>query len=189
MCLRPAQILTALFFASVLFSCAPPSGLKGVWKAAREECTLKDKDGFFKSSFTDKNKYTLEFAGTGDVVRLTYPGLDISARRFVNQEQSAGQEKLECDVVFTGKYSYSVTGSLQFDFVDDKTGAVKAGKGDNCDTDSKVVFENKLPAHSPYKKDPAVSVKSVGEKELHLDFPGSAKCQGEVITTVFLRNK
>ncbi|MDE0119954.1 MAG: hypothetical protein OXM55_08120 [Bdellovibrionales bacterium] len=184
---RKNQIIGLIFLGFLLFSCNPPEGLIGSWEADRQECLYKENEAFFKNSFTEEQKYILEFKEADQKVHLIYPDRDISANVFINQQQRKNKKAVECDVLFVGSYSYnSVSDSLHFDFANDETGAYEAAKGAKCETDLQIKFKN-LPADSHYKGDPSVKVKQVGAKELHLAFPGFSKCEGEEMNFIFNR--
>ena len=170
----------------LLLSCSPPEGLVGAWEAGHQECLYKDNEAFFKDSFTEKNEYILEFKENNQV-NLIYPEMDISANVFIDQQQKKDKRTFKCDALFIGSYSYnSLSGSLQFDFANDETGAYQTTKGAKCETDLKIEFKS-LPTHSHYKEDPSVKVKQVGAKELHLAFSGFSKCKSEEMIFVFNR--
>ncbi len=175
-----------LFSFFLLTACSAPGGLLGVWELDRQECFFKDNVGIFKDFFQEENKYTLEFKSNNQVV-LIYPDRDVSANLFINQVQQEKKETLKCDVLFMGTYSYgSLTGSLDFNFAHDETGAYQTRKGDNCDTNLQIKFKN-LPANSHYIGDPSVKVKKVSTEELHLAFPGAPKCKSDRVTFIFKR--
>ena len=178
-------IVLSLLIACLLTACSAPKGLTGVWEADRQECLFKDTSGIFKNRFTEERVYILEFKGDNQV-DLIYPNLKVFAELVVNQETQKEKEDLQCDVVFLGTYSYSILGSLEFNFANDETGAYQIQRGKNCDTDLKIEFK-KLPAQSLYIGDPSVSVEKVDEENLHLAFSGFPKCKSDKMVTVFRR--
>ncbi len=171
-----------LFVSIYLVACSPPDGLIGKWEVFSQECLLKDKSRTFKDIITKERKYTLEFMKE-DQVQLTYPDLDISADLIVDK-QATETEKIKCDTTFTGKYYYTMFGNIQFDFADDDTGAYQAKKGQKCETELEIKFKA-MPKSSPYKNDPAVSLKKMEGKELQLAFPDFTKCKDDKMIIVF----
>lgn len=175
---------SSLFF--LMIACSAPKGLIGVWEAEHQECLFKDKSGIFKNTFTKERRYILDFKGDKQV-KLIYQDLNIFADFFINKEKQTEKENLQCDVVFTGTYSYyPVLGSIQFNFANDETGAYQIKKGESCGTDLKIEF-TKMPAKSPYLGDPEVLVKKVGREDLYLAFSNFPKCENDKMITVFRR--
>ena len=183
---RPLFLSSVGLVFFLLMACSAPKGLIGVWEAKHQKCLFKDKSGLFKDTFTKERRYILDFSENKQV-KLVYQDLNVFADLFVNKEKQAEKENLQCDVVFTGTYSYSsVFGSIKFNFANDETGAYQIKKGESCDTDLTVEFKE-MPKNSPYIEDPEVFVETVDKEDLHLLFPGFSKCEDDKMITVFSR--
>ena len=175
-------IFVSFIFLTACGILGAPEELLGKWEVISQECSLKNKSGIFKDVFTEDRKYILNFMKE-DKVHLTYSDLSISAT--VSDQES--EKNIKCDIVFIGKYSYTLLGKIQFDFTNNALGTYQAVKGTKCGTDLEIEFKT-MPKNSPYSKNPLVSLEKIEKKELHLVFSGFKKCEGEEMIIRFKKN-
>ena len=172
------------FFGSVsliLVSCGSSEDLIGKWESDREECRLKEGD-IFRNSFED-NKYILEFVDETQV-QLTYLQLAIEAN-VVEGQQSQGKNKLKCDIIFVGSYSYGgLSGDMEINFKNE-SGQYNSKKGENCNTPLDIAAQ--MPKASPFLEKVSVSLEQVDAEILRLGFPGRSQCENDKMLVIFKR--
>jgi len=179
-------IFFILSFLLFFTSCSPPSELLGTWASDRQECLFSDRSQFFRNDLTDKKRYLLKFMENNQV-ELVYYGVNITASLLGTADQKKSTEKIECDLTFTGTYSYAF-GSISFNFANDETGELMTKKGENCGTNLHI-RATKLPEGSSYTGDPSASLESINANELRLAFSGFSQCTKEKLVTILKKQQ
>ena len=112
--------------------------------------------------------------------------------RVLRKTSSGGQEQINitnCDVDYRGSYSYSPSGKLFLDFLqEDGFYSTQTKKGCALPDTAGGVDISSIPEENFFKTVQPIEVKAVDAQALQLAFSGFPECQNEEMTVFFSKD-